>query len=211
MRFAGVSQICDLGGIWVQHAAPLRVRLRGYVLGGFALGGIGVVVPGIGVFVCGLFLAGLVAFEIGRVLGRWGVFKGSDALGQVTIGARPEGEVDRRADEGRPAWLDAVLGSKLVEQPLDRERGALLEAQGRLAQGFLAKLAELGLKLFVLVEPAAEGAFADFGTAGGCDERTGVEQGRDGAFLAVAFTRRVSGFERFPGVISRHRTQDPFV
>jgi hypothetical protein len=29
--------------------------------------------------------------------------------------------------------------------------------------------------------------------------------------LAVAFTRRVSGFERFPGVVSRHRTQDPFV
>jgi hypothetical protein len=44
-------------------------------------------------------------------------------------------------------------------------------------------VAELPLKLIVLAEPAAEGAFAELGFLGGSDDGAGLEQGGEGAVL----------------------------
>jgi hypothetical protein len=59
----------------------------------------------------------------------------------------------------------------------------LLETEGDVSQGLLALMAEFLLEIFVVAEPAAEGAFADLGFLGGGDDGAGLEQGGKGAVL----------------------------
>ena len=57
------------------------------------------------------------------------VFESGDALGEVAIRARTEGEIDGRADERGAADLDAVLRLDQLEHRFDGPGRPLLQAQ----------------------------------------------------------------------------------
>jgi len=136
-------------------------------------------------------------------------FQPVEALGEVGVGAGAEGEVEGGADQGGAAGFDVVFGGEQVEEGLNGLAGAGLEAGGGVGEILLAHLAQLGLEIGVVVEPAADGAFADAGLTGRGGDGPLLEQGDEGALLAgveaAGFglgggwraVRIVAGFGRF--------------
>ena len=107
-----------------------------------------------------------------------------NAADDVAVDGGAEGVFDGRTDEGDlPVRDRGVRFDEFVHQADDPGK-VPLQDQGSEAEGFLAVAVELGFEIVVLAEPAAQGALADVGLAGGGGDGAGVEQGEDGAFLA---------------------------
>ena len=107
-----------------------------------------------------------------------------NAADDVAVDGGAEGVFDGGADEGGlPVRDRGVRFDEFVHQA-DNPGKVPLQDQGGEAEGFLAVTVELGFEIVVLAEPAAQGALADVGLAGGGGNGAGGEQGADGAFLA---------------------------
>ena len=106
------------------------------------------------------------------------------AIEDVQVDGGTEGEFDGRPDERDFPARDRGVGRDEFVHDGYGHGAALLKKQGGVGEGFFAVLAQFVLEIVVLAEPAAQGALADVGLAGGGGDGAGGEHGADGPFLA---------------------------
>ena len=111
-------------------------------------------------------------------------FESFDAVDEVAVDGRAEGELDGGADERDSSGFDGAIGLDEFVHDADGCGDALLKHQGGVREGQLAELAQLFLEVVVLAEPAPQSALTDVGLARGGGDGARGEHGLDGAFLA---------------------------
>ena len=121
---------------------------------------------------------------VGGLVLALGFLESPHPVDDVAVDGGAKGVFDGRADERDSSGLDRAAGLDEFVHETDGSRGPLLKHQGGVREGLVAELAQFVLEIVVFVEPAAEGALADVGLAGGGGDGAGGEQGLEGAFLA---------------------------